>query len=138
MDHVTLAILLPLLHEAFAATDSDWAPTLCSIGDAAFGTTITVPGASVIYRLNVSNSSITKGALHLHLSRAVETTKQGWAGLPVTSVLPVMSTLTTSALVEWQPLATSEPLTTVLAKLLIYTQEGAANLTRIADGYTNV
>lgn len=138
MDHITLAILLPLLHEAFASTDSEWAPTLCSIGDAAFGATITVPGASVVYRLNVSNSTTTKGALHLHLSRAVETTKQPWAGLPATSVLPVMSTMTTSALVDWQPLATSEPLTTVLAKLLTYTQEASANLTRIADGYTNV
>ena len=138
MDHVTLAILLPLLHEAFSATDSEWAPSLCSIGDAAFGSTITVPGAKVVYRLNVSNSTTTKGALHLHLSRAVEPTKQGWAGLPATSVLPVMSTMTTSALVDWQPLVTSEPLTSVLPKLMVYTQEAAATLTLIADGFTNV
>jgi hypothetical protein len=138
MDHVTLAILLPLLHEAFATTDHEWAPTLCSIGDAAFGTTIPVPGASVVYRLNVSTSSTTKGALHLHLSRAVEPTKKGWAGLPATSVLPVMSTMTTSAIADWQPLATSEPLTTVLAKLMVYTQEAATTLTQIADGYSNV
>jgi hypothetical protein len=138
MDHVTLAILLPLLEEAFAATDSDWAPSLCSIGDAAFGSNITVPGATVVYRLNVSKSTTTKGALHLHLSRAVEPTKKGWAGLPATSVLPVMSTMTTSAIADWKPLETSEPLTTVLPKLMVYTQEAAANLTLIADGFANV
>ena len=46
--------------------------------------------------------------------------------------------MTTSALVDWQPLATSEPLTTVLTKLMVYTQEAAANLALIADGFTNV
>jgi hypothetical protein len=68
----------------------------------------------------------------------VEPTKKGWAGLPATSVLPVMSTMTTSAIADWQPLATSEPLTTVLAKLMVYTQEAATTLTQIADGYSNV
>jgi hypothetical protein len=49
-----------------------------------------------------------------------------------------MSTMTTSAIADWQPLATSEPLTTVLAKLMVYTQEAATTLTQIADGYSNV
>ena len=138
MDHVTLAILLPLLEEAFAANDYEWAPTLCSIGDAAYGTTVAVPGAKVVYRLNVSKSTTTTGGLHLHLARTVEPTKKGWAGLPATSVLPVMSTMTTSAIVDWQPLITSEPLTSVLPKLMVYTQEAADNLTKIADGYSNV
>lgn len=138
MDHETIALLLPLLHDAFAETDSEWAPKPTTIGTMAYGTEITVPGGVVGYRLHLEATSREPGGFHACLLRYFTTKAVESAAFDRRKVSATSVNFSTAASVDWHPVASGVPFSTILSKLLIESQEAAANLTRIADGFTNV
>ena len=138
MDHETIALLLPLLHDAFAETDSEWAPKPTTVGTMAYGTEITVPGGVVSYRLHVEPTSRQAGGFHACLLRYFTTKAPEAAEFDRRKVSATIVNFSTAASVDWHPVASGVPFSTILSKLIIETQEASANLTRIADGYTNV
>lgn len=138
MDHETIAILLPLLHDAFAGTDLEWATKPAAVGTMAYGTEVTVPGGLVRYRLHLDPSPFEAGSFRACLLRDFAAKASDPATFDRRKVQSNHSTLSTTAGVDWNPVASGVPFSTILSKLIIETQEASANLTRIADGFTNV
>ena len=140
MDPTTLAILLPLLHDAFAFVDTgtDWAPKATSVDQLAYGTEIIVPGGKVRYHLALQPSVVEPGALTVILLRIFETAQPAAESLSRFTVTRMSGSTTTTAIVDWHPVAFGTTLATILSKLLVETQESAAALSLIADGFTNV
>jgi hypothetical protein len=140
MDHTTHAILLPLLHDAFAFVDLDteWSPKPGTPEQIAFGTKIKVPGGSVSYRLAVQTSVVEPDAFTVILLRYFDTDQPAPAGLTRYTLTRMSGSVTTTAIIDWKPVATGVTLATILSKLLVETQEASAALTLIADGFTNV
>jgi len=140
MDPTTLAILLPLLHDAFAFVDTgtEWAPKAGPADQLAYGTEIIVPGGKVTYRLALQVSLVEREAFTVILLRNFETKSPDPRGLSRFTVTRMSGSTTNTAIVDWAPVATGTTLATVLSKLLVETQESAASLSLIADGYTNV
>lgn len=139
MDPTTFAILLPMLHDAFAFVDTgtDWAPKAANANQLVYGTTITVPGGVVKYHLALQPSVTEPGAFTVILLRIFETAPIG-SSLARFTVTRMSGSLTTTAIVDWAPVATGTTFPTILSKLLVDTQESAASLSLIADGFTNV
>lgn len=140
MDPTTLAILLPMLHDAFAFVDTgtDWAPKAAPAEQLCYGTTITVPGGLVRYHLALQPSVVERGALTVILLRIFETAQPKAEGLSRFTVTRMSGSVTTTAIVDWAPVATGTTLSTILSKLLVDTQEASAALSLISDGFTNV
>lgn len=139
MDPTTLAILLPMLHDAFAFADlgTEWAPKATSANQLAYGTEIALPGGKVTYRLALQSSVVEREAITVILLRVFETVNPP-SLLSRFTVTRMSGSVTTTAIVDWAPVATGTTLATILSKLLVETQESAAALTLISDGFSYV
>jgi len=140
MDPTTLAILLPLLHDAFAFVDTgtDWAPKTTPANQLVYGTEIAVPGGKVRYHLALQVSQVEPAAFTVILLRIFETAPPTPESLSRFTVTRMSGSTTTTAIVDWPPVATRTTLATILSKPLVETQQAAASLSLIADGFTNV
>ena len=140
MDPTTLAILLPMLHDAFAFADlgTEWAPKATSANQLAYGTEIALPGGKVTYRLVLQSSVVERKAITVILLRVFETAPPTPESLSRFTVTRMSGSVTTTAIVDWAPVATGTTLATILSKLLVETQESAAALTLISDGFSYV
>ena len=139
MDHVTLAVVLPLLHEALASSPLEWTPCVAHIGDLSLRATTTAPnGMIATYVVNLTDdvARAPKGAITVSLHRELKSPMNAdWVKKPM---LLIHASVTTFVKADWVPTSEASDLATVISKLFVEVQEAAATLIVKADAVTNV